>query len=41
MSYELRIENLNISFEQEAYMNETNLEYLKERKMYSFLKYFK
>jgi hypothetical protein len=32
---------INISFEQEAYMNETNLEYLKERKMYSFLKYFK
>lgn len=28
-----------ISFEQEAYTNENNLEYLKTRKPYSFLKY--
>jgi len=29
----------NISFEREAYTNEDNLEYLKTRKRYSFLKY--
>ena len=29
----------NISFEKEAYENESNLEYLKTRKLYSFLKY--
>jgi hypothetical protein len=29
----------NISFEREAYANEDNLNYLKERKFYSFLKY--
>ena len=29
----------NISFEKEAYENESNLEYLKTRKWYSFLKY--
>lgn len=31
----------NISFEKEAYRNEFDLNYLKKRKMYSFLKYFK
>lgn len=31
----------NISFEKEAYENDNNLEYLKTRKRYSFLKYFK
>lgn len=31
----------NISFEREAYSNESNLEYLKNRKGYSFLKYLK
>ncbi|VTP89248.1 hypothetical protein [Sphingobacterium daejeonense] len=30
---------LNISFEREAYENENNLDYLKTRKLYSFLKY--
>ncbi len=30
---------LNISFEREAYSNETNLNYLSTRKWYSFLKY--
>lgn len=29
----------NISFEREAYSNETNLEYLKNRKFFSFWKY--
>lgn len=29
----------NISFEREAYANQSNLNYLKERKVYSFLKY--
>jgi hypothetical protein len=29
----------NISFEREAYANENNLEYLKTRKTFSFLKY--
>jgi hypothetical protein len=29
----------NISFEQEAYSNDDNLEYLKSRKIYSWLKY--
>lgn len=29
----------NISFEREAYSNEDNLDYLKTRKWYSFLKY--
>ena len=29
----------NISFEREAYFNENNLVYLKERKIWSFLKY--
>lgn len=29
----------NISFEKEAYANEENLDYLKNRKFYSFLKY--
>ena len=29
----------HISFEKEAYANETNFEYLKNRKFYSFLKY--
>lgn len=31
----------NISFEREAYSNESNLDYLKSRKRYSFLKYLK
>jgi len=31
----------NISFEQEAYVNEMNLDYLKSRKFWSFLKYLK
>lgn len=30
----------NISFEREAYQNEENLEYLKSRKRFGFLKYF-
>lgn len=30
----------NISFEREAYQNEDNLDYLKERSFFSFLKYF-
>ncbi len=30
---------LNISFEKEAYSNELNADYLKTRKMWSFLKY--
>lgn len=29
----------NISFEREAYANEDNLNYFKERKLYSFFKY--
>lgn len=32
---------LNLSFEKEAYQNEHNLNYLKDRKYYSFLKYLK
>ena len=31
----------NISFEREAYSNDNNLSYLKTRKRYSFLKYYK
>lgn len=31
----------NISFEQEAYSNEDNLEYLKDRKYYAWFKYIK
>lgn len=31
----------NISFEKEAYQNQTNLNYLNSRKMFSFLKYIK
>lgn len=31
----------NISFEKESYTNENNLEYLKSRKMYSWIKYLK
>jgi len=30
----------NISFEKEAYRNEANLEYLKSRKFWGFIKYF-
>lgn len=30
---------LNISFEREAYLNEENLDYLKTRKPWSFMKY--
>ncbi|MDP5229953.1 MAG: hypothetical protein NWQ38_06135 [Cellulophaga sp.] len=29
----------NISFEREAYQNETNLDYVSERKSFSFIKY--
>ena len=32
---------INISFEREAYANETNLGYLKTRKSWSFLKYIR
>jgi len=32
---------LNISFEREAYVNETNLEYIKKRPNWAFLKYVK
>ncbi|REG98631.1 hypothetical protein [Flavobacterium aquicola] len=31
----------NISFEREAYSNELNLDYLKTRRIFSFLKYLK
>ncbi len=31
----------NISFEKEAYINESNLNYLNDRKLFSFLKYLK
>ncbi len=31
----------NISFEREAYSNEYNFDYLKERKIFSFIKYIK
>lgn len=31
----------NISFEREAYTNETHLDYLKQRKFWSFLKYLR
>ena len=31
----------NISFEKEAYINEFNLNYLNDRKLFSFLKYLK
>ena len=31
----------NISFEREAYDNDDNLEYLKERKLFAWLKYIK
>lgn len=31
---------LNISFEREAYQNEKNLHYLKQRSFWSFLRYF-
>lgn len=31
---------LNISFEREAYKNENDLNYLKSRSLYSFLKYY-
>ena len=31
----------NISFEREAYCNELNLDYLKQRKFWSFLKYLR
>ena len=31
----------HISFEREAYANERNIDYLKSRKMYSFLNYIK
>jgi len=32
---------INISFEREAYANQSNFNYLKERKPYSWLKYLK
>lgn len=31
----------NISFEREAYQNESNLQYLKQRKFWAFLKYLR
>lgn len=31
----------NVSFEKEAYDNEKNLSYIKKRRLWSFLKYFK
>lgn len=31
----------NISFEREAYANEGNMEYLKNRKIWSFVKYYR
>ncbi len=31
----------NISFEREAYINESNLDYLKKKKLWSFRNYFK
>lgn len=31
----------NISFEREAYQNEGNTEYLRERQLYSFVKYLR
>ena len=31
----------NISFEREAYSNQYNLQYLKKRKRYNFVKYLK
>jgi len=31
---------MNISFEKEAYANENNLDYLKTRKPFQFLKYY-
>jgi hypothetical protein len=34
-----RLAYRNISFEQEAYLNETDLSYPYERKLYSFLRY--
>lgn len=30
----------NISFEREAYFHESNLDYLKKRRIFEFLKYF-
>jgi hypothetical protein len=35
-----RLAYKNIIFEKEAYMNQNNLDYLKERKFFSFIKYF-
>jgi hypothetical protein len=32
---------MNISFEKEAYSNDRNLNYLKEKKLFSFIKYYK
>ena len=31
----------NISFEREAYANDSNIDYVKNRKLYSWVKYFK
>ncbi len=31
----------NLSFEREAYYNETNMNYLKQRRFWQFLKYYK
>ncbi len=36
-----RVAYRNISFEREAYLNETNMDYLKIRKLYSFYIYTK
>lgn len=36
-----RVGYYNISFEKEAYQNDSNLNYLKSRKMFNFVKYLK
>ena len=36
-----RVGYMNISFEREAYANERNLTYLKNRRIFSFIKYLK
>ncbi|MCB9202321.1 MAG: hypothetical protein H6604_04640 [Flavobacteriales bacterium] len=36
----LHLAYMNISFEKEAYKNQNNLKYLKDRKFWSFLKYY-
>ena len=36
-----RVGYMNISFEREAYANENNLDYLKKRRIFAFIKYKK